>query len=86
MRDKGRLHRTELTGVLGESRSDGDLQNLPTGLQYDLITLTRLELNLPGAGRLEWTPATLLHLKLQSEEQKIVNVHKLIGRSRFVGV
>lgn len=86
IRDKGLLHRIELTGVLGESRSNGDLQNLPTGLQYDLVTLSHLELNLPGAGRLEWTPATFLHLKLQSEEQKIVNVHKIICRIRFVGV
>lgn len=61
--------RLELTGVFGKTRSNGDLQDLPTGLQYGLIALTHLKLDLSGPCRAERTPAALLHFKLQSRGQ-----------------
>lgn len=39
---------SELTGVFGQTRSDGDLQDLPTGLQGGLVPMTHLELDLSG--------------------------------------
>lgn len=60
-----------LTGVLGQPRSDADLQHFVTGLENGQVTEALVELHLPGAPCTPGTPVFLFQLEFKPATKDI---------------